>query len=296
MVKTPVFNGACTALITPFTESGIDYDRLRKNIEFQYENGISAVVVNGTSGENATLSTNEFEELVRLTVREVNGRMKVIVGVGSNSTITALKKAEDAKFHGADAILMVCPYYNKTNSSGLLEHFTHVADRVNIPMILYNVPGRTGIGIDTNTYKILSQHPNINGVKEASGDIGAIGRIRSVCGDDLFIWSGNDDSTLPMMALGAKGVISVASNIIPSVIAKLCCLCTEGDFKAATELYSKYAALFSSLFIETNPIPVKHAMKLLEMDSGILRLPLTEISEEHGAYLRSVMRDAGMTV
>lgn len=296
MVKTPVFNGACTALVTPFAESGIDYDRLRKNIEFQYENGIAAVVVNGTSGENPTLSTNEYEELVRFTVREVNGRMKVIVGIGSNNTKNALKKAEDAKFHGADAVLMVGPYYNKTNEGGLVEHFTFVADRVNIPMILYNVPSRTGIGIDTNTYKTLSQHPNINGVKEASGDIGAIGKIRSSCGDDLHIWSGNDDNTVPMMALGAKGVISVASNIVPSVITKLCGLCADSDFKAATELYSKYAALFSALFIETNPIPVKYAMKLLETDSGILRLPLTEISEEHGAYLRSVMRDVGITV
>lgn len=296
MIKTPVFNGACTALVTPFNENGIDYERLQKNLDFQYENGMSAVLINGTTGENPTLSTNEYEELVRCTVRHVNGRMKVIVGVGSNNTKAALKKAEDAKFYGADAILMVCPYYNKTNQSGLIEHFSYVADKVNIPMILYNVPSRTGVGIDCSTYKTLSQHPNINGVKEASGDISAIAKLKSVCGEDLNIWSGNDDNTIPMMSLGAQGVISVASNIVPSAVAKLCALCSEGDFKAATELYSKYAALFSALFIETNPIPIKYAMKLLDMDTGILRLPLTDISEEHGAYLRAAMRDVGMTV
>ena len=296
MLKTPLFKGSCTAIITPFTENGIDYDRLAKNIDFQYENGTTAVVVCGTTGENPTHSEDEHNELVRFTVQASRGRMKVIAGVGSNNTKTALKYAQNARYAGADGILMVTPYYNKSTQKGLIEHFSYVADRVEIPMILYNVPSRTGISISAETYKVLSRHPNINGIKEASGDFSLIAKVRSQCGDDLFLWSGNDDNTVPMMALGALGVISVASNIVPAVTVKLCALCLEGDFSAATELYGKYARLFSTLFIETNPIPVKAAMKLMDMDSGILRLPLVEISEENLAKLKAVMRESGLNV
>ena len=296
MVKVPVFKGSCTAIVTPFSEHGVDYERLKKNLEFQYENGTSAVVVCGTTGENATHTPNEHDELVRVTVRTVNGRMKVIAGIGSNNTENALRAAENAKYSGADAVLMVTPYYNKTTQKGLVEHFSYVADRVDIPMILYNVPSRTGIGISADTCKALSQHPNINGIKEASGDIALAARIRSLCGDDLYIWSGNDDCTIPLMSLGALGVISVASNIVPGAVAKLCALCLEGSYAEATELYAKYASLFSALFIETNPIPVKAAMKMMGMDSGILRLPLTEISQESFETLLKAMRDAGINV
>lgn len=296
MLKTPLFKGSCTAIVTPFTENGIDYDRLAKNIDFQYENGTTAVVVCGTTGENPTHSEDEHNELVRFTVQASRGRMKVIAGVGSNNTRTALKYAQNARYAGADGILMVTPYYNKSSQKGLIEHFSYVADRVEIPMILYNVPSRTGISICAETYKVLSRHPNINGIKEASGDFSLIAKVRSQCGDDLYIWSGNDDNTVPMMALGALGVISVASNIVPAVTAKLCALCLEGDFTAATELYGKYAKLFSALFIETNPIPVKAAMKLMDMDSGLLRLPLVEIGEENLAKLKAVMRDCGLNV
>ena len=296
MLKTPLFKGSCTAIVTPFTENGIDYDRLAKNIDFQYENGTTAVVVCGTTGENPTHSEDEHNELVRFTVQASRGRMKVIAGVGSNNTRTALKYAQNARYAGADGILMVTPYYNKSTQKGLIEHFSYVADRVKIPMILYNVPSRTGISISAETYKFLSRHPNINGIKEASGDFSLIAKVRSLCGDDLYIWSGNDDNTVPMMALGALGVISVASNIVPAVTAKLCALCLEGDFTAATELYGKYAKLFSALFIETNPIPVKAAMKLMDMDSGLLRLPLVEIGEENLAKLTAVMRDCGLSV
>ena len=296
MLKTPLFKGSCTAIITPFTENGIDYDRLAKNMDFQYENGTSAIVVCGTTGENPTHSEDEHNELVRFTVQASRGRMKVIAGVGSNNTKTALKYAQNARYAGADGILMVTPYYNKSTQKGLIEHFSYVADRVEIPMILYNVPSRTGISISAETYKVLSHHPNINGIKEASGDFSLIAKVRSQCGDDLFLWSGNDDNTVPMMALGALGVISVASNIVPAVTAKLCALCLEGDFTAATALYGKYAKLFSTLFIETNPIPVKAAMKLMDMDSGILRLPLVEISEGNLANLKAVMRESGLNV
>ena len=296
MVKTPVFKGSCTAIVTPFNEHGVDYERLKQSIDYQYENGSAAIAVCSTTGESATLSSNEQEEIVRFTLKENNGRMKIVVGVGCNNTETAFRRAENARFAGADAILMVTPYYNKSTQKGLIEHFTYVADRVDIPMILYNVPSRTGIGITADTYEELAKHPNINGIKEASGDISLVGEVRSRCGDALYIWSGNDDNTVPIMALGGLGVVSVASNIVPGVVAKLCELCFTGDFKAATELYSKYAKLFSTLFIETNPIPVKTAMKLLEQDSGLLRLPLTEPSEEHLNILRAAMREVGLAV
>ncbi len=295
-MKTPIFKGSCTAIVTPFTEHGIDYERLRRNLDFQYENGTSAVVVCGTTGENATLSNDEHQELVRAAILYNVGRMKLIVGVGSNNTLTALRRAEGAKAAGADAILMVTPYYNKSTQQGLIEHFTYVADRVDIPMILYNVPSRTGIGLKAETCKTLSEHPNIVGIKEASGDIALGARIRSLCGDELYIWSGNDDCTVPLMSLGALGVISVASNIVPGAVAKLCALCLDGDFEEAAALYGKYAALISALFIETNPIPVKAAMQLMDMDSGILRLPLVEISAENRAKLAAAMRDAGLHV
>lgn len=295
-MKTALFQGACTAIVTPYTAQGIDYARLRQNIEFQYENGTAAIVVCGTTGEAATQSADEHNELVRAAVHAVDGRMKVIVGVGSNNTLAALQYAENAKASGADGILMVTPYYNKTSQKGLIEHFLYVADRVELPMILYNVPSRTGIGITAESYKELSRHPNINGVKEASGDFALIYKTRSLCGDDLILWSGNDDNTVPMMAMGAKGVISVAGNIVPGVIAKLCALCIAGDYEAAMALFARYNALFSALFVETNPIPVKAAMKLLGTDTGLLRLPLTEIGETNLQTLRKTMQDAGLKV
>ena len=295
-MKTPVFKGSCTAIVTPFDACGVDCERLRKNLDFQYENGTAAIVVCGTTGENATLSNDEHQELVRAAIHENAGRMKVIVGVGGNNTLAALKKAESARAAGADAILMVTPYYNKSTQKGLIEHFQYVADRVEIPMILYNVPSRTGIGLKAETCQALSAHPNIVGIKEASGDIALGARIRSLCGDDLFIWSGNDDCTVPLMSLGALGVISVASNILPGTVAKLCALCLEGKYEEATDLYAKYAALISALFIETNPIPVKAAMQVMGMDSGILRLPLVEISKENKSKLLAAMRDVGLNV
>ena len=294
MVKTPLFKGSCTALVTPLNENGIDYERLRKNIDLQYENGTAAIVICGTTGENAVQTQAEHDELVRVAVNHTAGRMKVIAGIGSNDTLHALHNAQNAKAVGADGVLMVTPYYNKSTQKGLVEHFTYVADRVEIPMILYNVPSRTGIGISAETYKTLSAHPNINGVKEASGDFSLIGKTLALCGNDLYLWSGNDDNTVPMMAMGALGVISVASNLVPGVLSKLCALCLEGDYAAAAALYGKYAALFSTLFIETNPIPVKTAMRLCGLDSGLMRLPLTDMSEEHLNILQSCLREIGL--
>lgn len=296
MFKTPIFKGSCTAIVTPFGENGIDFDRMAELIDYQYDNGTAAVVVCGTTGENATMSRYEHEELIEFVCRYNNRRMKIIAGVGSNDTAKALGFAKCALRCDADGILMVTPYYNKATQEGLIKHFTYVADRIDLPMIVYNVPSRTSIGIKLQTYKELSKHPNINGVKEASADFSLFAATRAECGNDLFIWSGNDDNTVPMMALGALGVISVASNVVPAAVAKLCALCLDGDFEQAQQLYFKYSRLFSDLFIETNPIPVKAAMKLIGLDCGALRLPLTEISPQNLVRLSETMRGCGIGI
>lgn len=295
-MKTPVFKGSCTALITPFTGDGIDFIRLRELIERQVKNGTQAIVAAGTTGENATLEIHEYDYLVDLCVKQCRGRMKVIAGIGGNNTRACLEMAGLAAARGADAVLMTPPYYNKTSRSGLIEHFTYVADRISIPVILYNVPGRTAIGLTLDTYKELSRHPNINGVKEASGDFTLIARTAAACGDELWLWSGNDDNTVPMMALGALGVISVASNIIPQTVSLLCMLCLNGDFSAAAELYRTYSDFFDKLFIETNPIPIKAAMSFAGLDTGLLRLPLVGISPTSADKLRESMRNIGFQV
>lgn len=296
MFKTPIFKGSCTAIVTPFGENGIDFDRMAELIDYQYDNGTAAVVVCGTTGENATMSRYEHEELIEFVCRYNNKRMKIIAGVGSNDTAKALGFAKCALRCDADGILMVTPYYNKATQEGLIKHFTYVADRIDLPMIVYNVPSRTSIGIKLQTYKELSKHPNINGVKEASADFSLFAATRAECGNGLFIWSGNDDNTVPMMALGALGVISVASNVVPAAVAKLCSLCLDGDFEQAQQLYFKYSRLFSDLFIETNPIPVKAAMKLIGLDCGALRLPLTEISPQNLVRLSETMRGCGIGI
>lgn len=294
MFKQPIFKGSCTAIVTPFNDSGIDLDCFDKLIDFQYDNGTEALVVCGTTGENATMTQYEHEMLIDHACRYNYGRMKIIAGVGSNDTQKALKFARSAIQSGADGILMVTPYYNKTTQKGLYEHFTYVADRADIPMIVYNVPSRTSIGIKLETYIKLSEHPNINGVKEAAGDFSLFARTRAECGDALFIWSGNDDNTVPMMALGAIGVISVASNIIPAAISRLCSLCLDGDYTAAQKLYFKYSDLMAQLFVETNPIPVKTAMEHIGLCSGKLRLPLTSMSKTNEDNLIKCMKDCGV--
>lgn len=294
MAKTPIFTGSCTAIVTPYLENGVDYEKYAELIDFQYAGGTSAILVCGTTGENPTHTAEEHNKLVELTVEKCRGRMKVIVGVGGYNTEHVLEQAKHAEAAGADGILMVTPYYNKTTQKGLVAHFTYVADRVNVPMIVYNVPSRTGIGVKPATYLELSKHPNINGVKEASGNIAEYALTRSICGDDLVFWSGNDSDTVPMMSLGAKGVISVASNIIPADVARLCKLCLDGDFAAAAAEYFHLADFFDKLFIETNPIPVKAAMNLAGMNVGKLRLPLVEISEPSKAKLIESMHALGL--
>lgn len=274
-----MFEGACTAIITPFCADGIDYPALDRQLSFQLDNGIAAIVVAGTTGENATLEIHEHAQLVDFCIRKCADKAKVIVGVGGNNTMACLKKAKGAHEAGADGLLMTPPYYNKTSEQGLSSHFLTVADSVDIPLILYNVPSRTSIGISFDTYRILSHHPNINGTKEASGNISLITKLLSELSDELNVWSGNDDNTIAIMSMGAKGLISVASNIIPGEIAKICNLCLKGQYQAAFELYKKYHFLIEALFIDINPIPIKAAMKLLKRDRGQYRLPLVGLSE-----------------
>ncbi len=295
-MKTPIFTGSCTAIVTPYREDGIDYGRMAALLDMQYENGTAAIVVCGTTGENATQPVPEHEKLVDFCCSHNAGRMKIVAGVGSNDTMTSVRLATSAKASGVDGILMVTPYYNKTSQTGLVKHFSYVADRVEVPMIVYNVPSRTGIGCTVETFQALSKHPNINGVKDASGDISLFARTRAACGDDLVIWSGNDDNTIPMMAMGAKGVISVVSNILPRMMADLCRLCLDGEFKAASELYFRYAEVFTNMFIEVNPIPVKTAMNLMGLDVGIFRLPLCEMAPANLEKLKKCLVDVGIAI
>ena len=289
-----IFRGVATALITPTNAGGVDYPALRRLIQWQIDEGVNGLVICGTTGEGSTLSDAEHREVLRVAVETVNGRVPVIAGTGSNDTNYAIELTKYACEAGCDALLCVTPYYNKTTQKGLVAHFSYVADRCSVPMIIYNVPSRTGIGVKPATYLELSKHPNINGVKEASGNIAEYALTRSMCGDELVFWSGNDSDTVPMMSLGAMGVISVASNILPAEVAKLCQLCEGGDFRSASELYFKLADFFDKLFIETNPIPIKTAMNLAGMGVGKLRLPLVDMAEGTRAKLIESMHALGI--
>ena len=279
-MRTPVFTGVCPALVTPFHESGgINFDAFAKLIDYQIRGGVSALCVCGTTGESSTMTREERDAAIRFCVEQAAGRVKVIAGTGSNSTAVTIELSRRAQDMGADALLLVTPYYNKASQAGLILHYEKVVDSVDLPLILYNVPGRTGVSFTADTYRRLAEHPQINGVKEASGNFDLITHTRTLCPDDFYVWSGNDDQVVPMMALGAKGVISVASNIIPEAMAELCRLCLEGDFAQASDLQIKYTGLFDVLFADVNPIQIKTAMNLLGMDAGELRLPLCDPSE-----------------
>lgn len=288
-MKKPVFTGSAAALVTPFTDRGVDYDRLAAALDRQAEGGTAAVVVCGTTGEAATLSEAERASIIEFTAVYTRSRMKVIAGIGGNDTLAAANAARRAKRLGADALLLTTPYYNKASSEGIIRHFAYVAEHSELPLIVYNVPGRTGVSCTPEHYARLAEIPRINGVKEASGDISLVSRTRHLCGDALNIWSGNDDQTLPMLALGAKGVISVASNIVPQVMATLCAAALSGDFFTARAIHEAYAGLFDALFYEVNPIPVKTAMQMLGWDSGRLRLPLCPMAEENAAKLQNCL-------
>lgn len=284
-------------MVTPFAAGGaggIDRRALEAAFRAQAEGGTRAVVLAGTTGENVTLTAGEYGELLACASELVRPRMKLIAGIGGNDTGRCLEKARTACAAGADALLMSTPYYNKTNQTGLLRHFLTVAEAAEAPVILYNVPSRTGMSIAPETYRALADHPNINGVKEASGDFSLLARLAVECGEDLNLWSGNDDQTIPMMALGAKGVISVVSNLLPREVARLCELCRAEDYGGARRVYAWYAELGRLLFCETNPIPVKAAMEMLGLDSGALRLPLAPLSEAHQSALRACLARMGL--
>lgn len=294
-MREPVFTGTCPALITPFDQSGaINYEAFAKQIDFQISGGVDAVCVCGTTGESSTMSIREHIAAVEFCVKHVNHRVKVIAGAGSNDTSAAVYLSQHAQDSGADALLLVTPYYNKCSQAGLIKHYEYIADRVELPIILYNVPSRTGVSFTADTYKALSANPKINGVKEASGNFSLLAHTRYLCGDDFYIWSGNDDQVVPMMSLGAKGVISVAANILPEVMVKMSHLCLENDFAAASGLQIKYMDLIDALFIEVNPIPIKAAMDLMGMEAGGLRLPLCEPSDAHLETLKASMQRMGL--
>ena len=294
-MRTPVFTGSCPALITPFDQNGnIDYDAFGKQIDLQLQAGVDAVCVCGTTGESATMSIREHIAAVDYCVKRVDHKVKVIAGAGSNDTSAAVYLSLHAQDSGADALLHVTPYYNKCSQTGLIKHYEYIADRVELPVIMYNVPSRTGVSFAASTYQHLAQHPRINGVKEASGNFSLLAHTRFLCPEDFYVWSGNDDQVVPMMALGAKGVISVASNIIPDVMLRMSHLCLDNDFQAACELQIQYMDLIDALFCEVNPIPVKAAMNLMGLEAGILRLPLCEMSDGNLATLKASMERMGL--
>jgi len=294
-MRTPVFTGSCPAPVTPFDQNGnIDYDAFGRQIDYQLAAGVDAVCVCGTTGESATMSIREHIAAVDYCVKRVDHKVKVIAGAGSNDTSAAVYLSLHAQDSGADALLHVTPYYNKCSQTGLIKHYEYIADRVELPVIMYNVPSRTGVSFVASTYQQLAQHPRINGVKEASGNFSLLAHTRFLCPEDFYVWSGNDDQVVPMMSLGAKGVISVASNIIPDVMLRMSHLCLDNDFQAASELQIQYMDLIDALFCEVNPIPVKAAMNLMGMEAGILRLPLCDMSDANRNTLKASMERMGL--
>jgi 4-hydroxy-tetrahydrodipicolinate synthase len=294
-MKNIVFTGAGVAIVTPFHEDGsVNYDKLAELIEFQIAGGIDAVVICGTTGESTTLTPQEHEEVIRFAVRQVNRRVPLIAGTGSNETAFAAELSVAAEKDGADALLQVTPYYNKTSQRGLVKHFTYVADRVNIPVILYNVPSRTGMNIAPETYLELSKHPNIVATKEAGGDISHVAKTMALCGDDLAFYSGNDDQIAALMGMGAKGVISVLANVAPGAAHEIAAKALAGDYPGGLALQLKWLDLCNDLFCDVNPIPVKEAMNMMGMGVGPCRLPLCEMSETGRARVRAALARHGL--
>lgn len=289
-MKKDIFTGAAVAIITPFTEDGINFEELKRLIDFNIDNGTDAIVIAGTTGESSTMSDEEHKETIRFTVEYVNKRVPVIAGTGSNDTLYAVDLSQYAEKVGADGLLLVTPYYNKTTQSGLIKHYNYIADRVNIPIILYNVPSRTGVNILPKTASELSKHKNIVAIKEASGDLSQIAETISLCGDNLTVYSGNDDQIVPILSLGGKGVISVLSNVVPRDAHNICSLYFEGKVKESRELQMKYLSLINALFIEVNPIPVKTALRLMGFNAGPLRMPLFDMDEENLKVLKKELK------
>ena len=294
-MKKTVFTGAATAIITPFFEDGsVDYESFGALIEFQIASGIDAIVVAGTTGEGSTLSDEEHRAVMDYCIKKVAHRVPVIAGTGSNDIAYAVELTHAAEESGADAMLLVTPYYNKATQAGLIKSFSTVADSTKVPCILYNVPSRTGCNILPETAAELSKHPNIVGIKEASGNISQIAETVRLCGEDFSVYSGNDDQIVPIMSLGGKGVISVLSNLLPGETSEMCRLCLEGDFSSAAKMQLNYLPLISALFSEVNPIPAKAAMAAMGYGGNFLRLPLTPISDKNGKILLEEMKKCGI--
>ena len=294
-MKNTIFTGAAIAIITPMYADGtINYEKLGELIDYQIANSTDAIVICGTTGEASTMTDDEHLECIRFAVEKAAGRVPVIAGTGSNDTAYAVKLSKEAENVGADALLLVTPYYNKTTQKGLIAHFTAVADAVDIPIILYNIPGRTGMNMDIATVKELSKHRNIAAVKEASGNISYTAKLIAECGDNIDVYSGNDDMIVPVMSLGGKGVISVLSHVIPKETHDMAQFCLDNNFAEATKLQIDYLDLINDLFIEVNPIPVKEAMNMMGWGCGPCRLPLCEMSDEHKAKLRASLEKHGL--
>ena len=288
--KKTIFSGAATAIITPFKDGKIDYVSFKTIIEDQINGGVDGIVVAGTTGEAATLTHEEHCECIDFVVKEVDGRVPVIAGTGSNDTAYGIELSQYACKAGADALLLVTPYYNKATPKGLIKNFLETADKTDKPIILYNVPSRTGCNISLPVYKELAKHERIVAVKEASGNISAIAELIAECGDYFDIYSGNDDQIVPIMSLGGKGVISVLSNVLPRETHELCDLCLNGNYKDAAAMQLKYLKLINTLFCEVNPVPVKTAMAALGYCTEEMRLPLCEMDDANKEKLLAVMK------
>ena len=295
-MKNTVFTGMATAIVTPMTATGIDYDALGRFIEFQIENGINAIVVMGTTGENATIEPEDQKEIIRFTVEKVAKRVPVIAGTGTNNTEHVLHNTKNACEVGADAVLVVTPYYNKATQKGLIKHFTTIADASTVPVILYNVPGRTGCALQPKTVAKLAEHPNIVGLKEATGNMAQMVELMHLCGDKIDIYSGEDALTVPMMAMGGAGTISVLSNVLPKESVAMTDACIAGDYKTAAAMQCRMLPLINALFSEVNPIPAKAAVSAMGFGEEHLRLPLTPMEDATRAVLFEEMRKLGVQV
>ena len=294
MTKNPIFRGAATALVTPLNENGVDYVQLKKLIDWQIEQGIDALVIAGTTGEGSTLSDAEHRELFREAIKMIDGRVPAIAGTGSNDTSYAIELTKYACEVGYDAMLVVTPYYNKATQKGLIEMFTAIADASTKPLILYNVPSRTGVDIAPSTYAALADHPMIGAIKEASGNLSKVAETAHLVGDKLDIYSGNDDQIIPILSLGGAGVISVLSNPMPKETSRMCHDFFEGNIEAARKAQLDLIPLINALFSEVNPIPAKAAMAAMGFCEDYLRLPLTKMEEGHKAVLLKLMAEQGL--
>lgn len=288
-MKQPIFTGSGVAIVTPFNRETVDLSALGRLLDFQLENRTDAIIVCGTTGEASTMTYRERMKTIEFCVEHIAGRVPVIAGSGSNSTEVAIALSKDAERAGADGLLVVTPYYNKASQAGLIRHYQVLADAVNVPIILYNVPSRTGVNIAPESYAELAKHPNIIGTKEASGNLSNLQKTRNLCPEDFYIWSGNDDETVPICALGGVGVISVVANIAPAVMHRLVQLCLLNDFEAAGSLQLELKELCDAMFCDVNPIPVKTALNLMDWNAGMLRLPLYEPSDANLKHIRNTL-------